>query len=761
MSPSNYFCLKVTMFLNTTPLRLTLFTAAIASTFAAAPVSMAQQSAPVVATAKAKPAAPEAMQKVEVKGSTDAYDARRDDTASKIVLNHDEIVKFGDTNVLDVLKRLPGVTVSGASGRGGGEVRMRGLGSGYTQILVNGERAPAGFSMDSLAPDSIERIEVLRAATAEFSTQSIAGTINIVLKKAIKTAQRELKLSVGGGRDTLTPTVNLQLSDKNGQFSYSLSVNAVHSMFDRVTPSVDEYYSPTGALSGIASTVQHEDGSFSGVNIGPRLNWTFDNGDTLTSQTFINIGQFARKAETVIDAVPSRFAGPTPYLDSDIMNGNAVLRTDLNWVRKLAEGAKLDVKIGALTAKARNDSYRDGYLVKDGFKTLDHYTKSRASEYGYSSTGKYSTPLGAGHALSAGWDGGFNSRDDLRRQEQRVFCVPTVQSPVPLFRDDPVNEEFSADVSRFAAYAQDEWNVTPQWSVYLGLRWEGIRTDVTDYKEVNSKSRTSVWSPLFQTLYKIPGTKGDQLRFALTRTYKAPSIQNITPRRFQSLSNKETEPDFIGNPDLRPELATGIDASYEHYWGKGAMVSLSGSVRRLTDYTRNEVDDIDGIYFSRPINDGTATTRGLEFEVKFPLKSVYEAAPALDIRFNMSRNWSTVSAVDGPNNRLDQQTPFSATLGADYKAGALTAGVSYSFRNGGPVRLSTKQAVYTSPRRDLEMYALWKFDPKNQLRVGLTNVLAQDYISGNSFVNNDGSSVRRTNLTPGEAVLRATMEIKF
>lgn len=748
------------MFLNTmnaNALRLTLIAAALAAALPA----MAQPTEPVAAAAKAKPAAPETMQKVEVKGSADAYDARRDDTASKIVLTHDEIVKFGDTNVLDVLKRLPGVTVSGASGRGGGEVRMRGLGSGYTQILVNGERAPAGFSMDSLAPDSIERIEVLRAATAEFSTQSIAGTINIVLKKAIKTAQRELKLSVGGGRDTLTPTVNLQLSDKKGQFSYSLSVNAVHSMFDRLTPSLDEYYSPTGALSGIASTVLHEDGSFSGINIGPRLNWTFNNGDTLTSQTFINIGQFSRKAETVINAAPSRFAGPTPYLNSDVTNGNAVLRTDLNWVKKLADGAKLDLKMGGLTARGRNDFYRDGYLAKDGFKTLDHYTKSRATEYGYSSTAKYSTPLGDGHALSAGWDGGFNSRDDLRLQEQRVFFVPTTQNPTPGFRDDPVNEKYTADVSRFAAYAQDEWNVTPQWSVYLGLRWEGIWTEVTDYKEVNSKSRTSVWSPLFQTLYKIPGTKGDQVRFALTRTYKAPSIQNITPRRFQSLNNKETEPDFIGNPDLKPELATGIDASYEHYWGKGSMVSVSASVRRLTNYTRNEVDEIDGIYFSRPINDGTATTRGLEFEAKFPLKSVYDAAPALDIRFNMSRNWSTVSAVDGPNNRLDQQTPFSATLGADYKAGALTTGASYSFKNGGPVRLSTKQAVYSSPRRDLEMYALWKFDPKNQLRVGLTNILAQDYISGNSFVNKGGTSVRRTTFTPGEAVLRATMEMKF
>lgn len=118
------------------------------------------------------------------RASADAYDPRRDDTASKIVVTREEIVKYGDTSVLDVLKRVPGVTVTGANGRGG-EVRMRGLGSGYTQILINGERTPAGFTIDSLSPDVIERIEVLRTATAEFSTQSIAGTINIVLKKAI------------------------------------------------------------------------------------------------------------------------------------------------------------------------------------------------------------------------------------------------------------------------------------------------------------------------------------------------------------------------------------------------------------------------------------------------------------------------------------------------------------------------------------------------------------------------------------------------
>jgi outer membrane receptor for ferrienterochelin and colicins len=188
-----------------------------------------------------------AVQQVQVHGALDAYDPRRDDTAAKIVVNHDEIVKFGDTSVLDVLKRVPGVTVSGNGGRGS-EVRMRGLGNGYTQVLINGERAPAGFSIDSLAPDVIERIEVLRAASAEFSTQSIAGTINIVLKKTVKAGQRELKLGYAFGNGMPGPNANLQLSDKAGPLAWSFALNAFHQKLDRSVSEVEDHVNTAGAL---------------------------------------------------------------------------------------------------------------------------------------------------------------------------------------------------------------------------------------------------------------------------------------------------------------------------------------------------------------------------------------------------------------------------------------------------------------------------------------------------------------------------------
>src|SRR4051812_4605087 len=70
--------------------------AAAALAHPTAPIAPAHaQQAPVAKDPN--PAEEAKMQKVEVKGSADTYDPRRDDTASKIVVNHDEIAKYGDT----------------------------------------------------------------------------------------------------------------------------------------------------------------------------------------------------------------------------------------------------------------------------------------------------------------------------------------------------------------------------------------------------------------------------------------------------------------------------------------------------------------------------------------------------------------------------------------------------------------------------------------------------------------------------------------
>jgi outer membrane receptor protein involved in Fe transport len=726
--------------------RLTLIAAAVA---AAMPSYAQEAQQPLQAKpADVKKADESTMQKVEVRGTADAYDPRRDDTASKIVVNHDEIVKYGDTNVLDVLKRVPGVTVNGGNGRGG-EIRMRGLGAGYTQILINGERAPAGFSIDSLSPDSIEKIEVLRAASAEYSTQSIAGTINIVLKKAIKAAQRELKLGYGYGADIKSPTANLQLSDRAGKFSYSLSAGFFQSRFNNVVPSEERGYDLAGQPTLLRTTDGHEVGRFTGFNLGPRLNWNLEGGDTLTSQTFINTARFQLGAN---GATTTEFgsAPPYPLQQMRMTNDNLFLRSDLTWAHKLASGSKLDLKIGGVVGKLANTTYRDT-SGNPAFSALNRQIDSKGTDSGISSTGKYTNPLIEGHALALGWDGGINKRDDGRVEVNYLNPAVVVASG---------DEHYTGHVTRLALYAQDEWNVTPRWSVYLGTRWEGIRIRAEGNTFDTTHNSSSVWSPIAQTLYKLPGTKSDQVRLAVTRTYKAPNIQSVLPHRFTNVNNSQVSPDQVGNPNLKPELALGIDAAYEHYWGEGALFSVSASTRRIDDYTRNLVVFDGDRWLSLPSNNGRAQTSSLEVEAKFPLKSLYASAPAIDVRANLARNWSRVDSVPGPNNRLDQQTPLSANFGLDYKIGQLTTGGSFNFKNGGEVRVSARQTAYVNVRRELEMYALWKFDQKLQLRLTGGNLLGQDYISESSYTSSSDSLRNRT-VNVRHAFVRANLEMKF
>ena len=710
----------------------------------------ASQQGAVAAAPAEQGAAPAAapLQQVEIKGTASAYDARRNDTATKIVISQEEILRNGDTTIGEVLKRLPGVTVGGVQGRG--DIRMRGLGSGYTQIMLNGEPSPPGFSLDSLAPDMIERIEIMRAATAEYSTQAIAGAINIVLKKAIVTAQREIKAGLQEDNGNFGTNLNFQLADRKGALSYAIGGGITYAKFERPSELVTEGSNAAGAATLLRRADTQSRGHFEAFNLSPRVNWTLGPSDVITSQSFVNLNRFngnnTERVHTLQGAAP-QYSGTDVAIESD----SELVRSDLTWTRKLAQGAKLDMKAGV------NYSHRDSRthsLAYDASEQLllNRLITSALSDKGASASGKLSTPIVEGHALAAGWDAAYSRRDEERIQRER--------SPVACLARD-LDQVFAANVARLALFAQDEWTVTPRWSVYFGLRWEGIETRSSGVSYAAVDNTSSVWSPLFQTLWKLPGSKADQLRLGVTRTYKAPGVGSLIPRRFSANNNSATTPDSQGNPALRPELAWGLDLALEHYLKGGGLLSASTYARRINDITRQKVALIDALWVAMPVNDGVANTHGIELEAKLPLRSLSKSAPNIDLRANLARNWSTLTSVPGPDNRLDQQTPVSATVGMDYKLdGALTLGGSYSFQNGGPVRISLNQYAYSVPKRSLDLYGLWKVSAKNQLRVSFANALHQDNVSQSSYVDTKGR-LADTTITPTSVVLRAMLEMKL
>ena len=690
---------------------------------------------------------------VEVTGQTASYDARRDDTAMKIVVGREELDRYGDTSVLDVLKRVAGITVTSVDGRSG-RVQMRGLG-GYTQVLVNGERMPAGFQLDSLAPDLIERIEVMRAPTAEFSMQSVAGTVNIVLRQSTRKTRREAKLGYQETRELMRgPSAALDLAERGDKFSYSLSANANHDRLWRPDVAIaDEFYAPGGALDTLRATAMPERGRMTRFGLTPKFNWKFDSGDTLEWQTLLNGHRF-RDDIHAVTATPVGGPPPVPDLYQSIRDDRTMLRSDLKWTHAFESGTALEAKIGMQGMQDGNLQPRIGY-DSTGRLATDDRVQVHTRDRGVNSTGKITRKLESGHALSLGWDGGVSRRDDSRREED------TVQALAPnLFPD----QDFEASVKRLALYAQDEWKLSPSVSAYAGVRWEGVRTEVSGTGFDAARIRSSVWSPVAQAVWKVSedkGGKGDQVRVAVSRTYKAPDLDSLVPRRQTWENNSPVEADYQGNPKLKPELAWGLDAAWEHYWAEDAMVSLSTSARRIGNYTSNRVYFDGARWVMTPVNEDHARTRSLDLETRFPLKTLMANAPALDLRASLSRNWSRVDSIPGPDNRMEQQVPLSAQFGFDWKAGRLTAGTSLAFKSAVDARVSLDRWAYTRARRDLDAYGLWKFTPRLQLRLAVGNLLGEDFGPEIRYVDASGGVAKRRWLYPSGQRLTATLETNF
>ena len=663
------------------------------------------------------------IQQVNVSGArADDTEARRISTAAKMVFGREELERNGDTSVSEVLKRLPGVTIGGAPGRGGGGVRMRGMGNGYTQMLVNGERPPPGFSLESLSPDQVERIEVIRGPVAEHSTQAIAGTINIILREGYQQKDIQLRLADNIEQGRHGPNVSLAMPGKSGALSWmmsgSLMQNRPHSDSDTLNLSTRK----DGTVERRQQIHDEGSGVFDGIFLSPRLAYKFANGDTLSFQPFFVSNRSRNGADSWLDQTIGSVAPEYAHQRADAHATSSFLRGFGNWLHRGEAGARLEVKFGFTGGRSSTDTARNTF---DGAGApLRRYLDSDASrDSGVNTGGKYSRPLGQGHLFAAGWD-----LEASKRRQEHVAAGDSAA----LFDDGGAS--LAAQSRRVALFVQDEWDVTPQFSTYLGLRWEGIRV-TSDTVGADVVNTSKVWSPVLHGVYRIPGHDKDQLRGSVTRSYKAPALNDLIAVPTISTYNDATRPDRTGNPNLKPELATGIDLAYEHYLGKSGLLSASAFVRNIGDLMRRQTVLVGSRWVSTPINIGSARTSGIELEAKFPLTELWSDAPLIDVRSNYSRFWSRVDGIPGPNNRLDQQPKQTANLGLDYRAkgSPLSLGGSLNWTPQTIVQTTVNETATTGTKRQFDVYGLWKLNTASQLRLSANNLDARVYETARSL----------------------------
>lgn len=250
------------------------------STAIAAAALLALGSAQAQTTAPAAPAAPanaasaaaNAPQRIEITGFRasleSALNKKREDSGIVDVIRSEDIAKFPDTNLAESLQRIPGVVIDRDAGEGR-NITVRGLGSDFTRVRINGIEALAttggtdssgganrsrGFDFNVFAAELFSSITVRKSSSADVEEGSLGATVDLQASRPFDFRERTFTVSVKG-----------RYNDVGGKTDPRVAFLASDTFFDRkLGVLVSGAYSKRNLLEEGFSTVRWDNGASSG-----------------------------------------------------------------------------------------------------------------------------------------------------------------------------------------------------------------------------------------------------------------------------------------------------------------------------------------------------------------------------------------------------------------------------------------------------------------------------------------------------------------
>ncbi|MDD3955891.1 MAG: TonB-dependent receptor [Proteiniphilum sp.] len=132
-------------------------------------------------------------------------------------------------NVFEALEGVPGIRVENqCQSCNFTMVRMQGLGSEHTQVLINGQPIYSGlasvYGLEQIGTGDVDRIEVIKGAgSALYGSSAIAGAINIITKDPSPVPSVSADLQFGNHNSNI---YNLNASMRNEEGNIGLSLYA-------------------------------------------------------------------------------------------------------------------------------------------------------------------------------------------------------------------------------------------------------------------------------------------------------------------------------------------------------------------------------------------------------------------------------------------------------------------------------------------------------------------------------------------------------
>ncbi len=152
-------------------------------------------------------------------------------TAATTVFERDDIERLQVSSVTELLERVPGLSVVRTGGAGSQTgVFLRGTSTAQTLVLVDGQRIAAASSgtssLEFLAPEQIERIEVVRGArSALYGSDAIGGVIQIFTRQGHGQGLKPYARLAAGSDSTYQRSLGLAGGDERTRFNLSAALD--------------------------------------------------------------------------------------------------------------------------------------------------------------------------------------------------------------------------------------------------------------------------------------------------------------------------------------------------------------------------------------------------------------------------------------------------------------------------------------------------------------------------------------------------------
>lgn len=545
--------------------------------------------------------------------------------------------KLIDDAKLDTLKQAlhytAGITFAATENGTDQDIRMRGFPVATTgDLLIDGMKDPSQYDRDSF---NYDRIEVLRgSASMLFGRGSTGGVINQVNKKPQLLDQTDVVTSIGSGgyaRNTV------DFSKRLGEAS-ALRVNTMVNVAENGGARIDKH--------GIAPTLGFGLGSDDEFTLG----LFYLDVDNVPMNNLRYLG-----GSVAANIAPANFYGTA----GDYLRGRAFYGTG-SWTHRFADGSELRTQF-------RKGNYRRAawgttatYPAGATAATVNSATllstvglsprkDSIDGSYIQSDYSRKFEALGLRHELLAGVDfaderadryGAWGTVGTNYNKGTAVVGQPDngrTTAALPVYRK---TSDYAGQ--SFGAYAQDLVALNPQWKLLGGLRWDRVKSDMTNVGYANSGtdvanastpshlSYPSLWSGRAGLLFQPTASQSYHFSWGTSFNTSADTYQYTT----QQIANVPAE------KSRNIELGAKLD------WLDGRL-STRAALFRTEKYNERTTDaDFAGTY---PVLSGRRHSQGLEFDI------VGRITPELEVYVSYSYLDQAVidkvgSAIAPPNN---------------------------------------------------------------------------------------------------------------